>query len=97
MDVTPLCRPPDKPSTPTFQHLLKQAQRLKEEEALVLLPLLELLAQVPVIRGVTPVLPQTLVDNGIDALVWLQLADRRQPLACAVLANGQPRHRRLAL
>ena len=97
MDVTPLCRPPDKPSTLTFQHLLKQAQRLKEEEALVLLPLLELLAQVPVIRGVTPVLPQTLVDNGIDALVWLQLADRRQPLACAVLANGQPRHRRLAL
>jgi len=83
--------------TTTFQHLLKQAQRLKEEEALGLLPLLELLAQVPVIRGVEPVLPQTRIGNGIDALVWLQLADRRQPLACAVLANGQPRHLRLAL
>lgn len=77
--------------------MLKPAQRLKEEEALGLLPLLELLAQVPVIRGVEPVLPQTRIGNGIDALVWLQLADRRQPLACAVLANGQPRHLRLAL
>jgi len=89
--------PPDNASIVAFQHLLKQAQTLKEEEALSLQPLLELLAQVPVIRGAEPVLPQTLVDNGIDALVWLQLADRRQPLACAVLANGQPRHLRLAL
>ena len=77
--------------------MLKQAQRLKEEETLGLLPLLELLAQVPVIRGVETVLSQTRIGNGIDALVWLQLADRRQPLACAVLANGQPRHLRLAL
>ncbi len=52
-----------------FQHLLKQAQRLKEEEVLGLLPLLELLAQLPVIRGVETVLPQTRIDSGIDALV----------------------------
>ena len=83
--------------TTAFQHLLKQVQKLNEEEALGLQPLLKLLAQVPVIRGVEPVLPQTRIGNGIDALVWLQLADRRQPLACAVLANGQPRHLRLAL
>jgi hypothetical protein len=80
-----------------FQHLLKPGQKLKEEEDLVLQPLLELLAQVPVIRGVEPVLSQTWTDSGIDALVWLQLEDRRQTLACAVLANGQPRHVRLAL
>lgn len=64
---------------------------------MALQPLLELLAQVPVIRGVEPVLPQTRTGSGIDALVGLQLEDRRQPLACAVLANGQPRHVRLAL
>ena len=80
-----------------FQHLLKQAQKLKDEEASALRLLLELLAQVPVIRGVEPVLPLNRVDSGIDALVWLQLEDRQQPLACAVLANGQPRHVRLAL
>jgi hypothetical protein len=58
---------------------------------------LELVAQVPVCRGVEPLLPQARADSGIDALVWLQLEDRRQPLACAVLAHGQPRHVRLAL
>jgi len=77
--------------------LLKQAQKLKAEEASALQPLLELLAQVPVIRGAEPVLPLNRVDSGIDALVGLQLEDRQQPLACAVLANGQPRHVRLAL
>jgi len=80
-----------------FQHLLKQALVLKEEESLGLQPLLELLAQVPVIRGVEPVLPQARDASGIEALVWLQLEERRQPLACAVLAHGQPRHVRLAL
>lgn len=84
-------------SEPVFQHLLKQALKLKEEETLALQPLLELLAQVPVIRGVEPVLPRTWDASGIDALVELQLEDRLQPLACAVLANGQPRHVRLAL
>ena len=44
-----------------------------------------------------PLLPQARAGSGIDALVWLQLEDRRQPLACAVLAHGQPRHVRLAL
>ena len=44
-----------------------------------------------------PLLPQALAGSGIDALVWLQLEDRRQPLACAVLAHGQPHHVRLAL
>lgn len=77
--------------------MLKQAQKLKDEESLGLRPLLELLAQVPVIRGVEPLLPQARADSGIDALLWLQLEDRRQPLACAVLAHGQPRHVRLAL
>ena len=77
--------------------MLKQAQKLKEEESLTLRPLLELLAQVPVIRGLEPLLSQARAGSGIDALVWLQLEDRRQPLACAVLANGQPRHVRLAL
>jgi hypothetical protein len=38
--------------------LLKQAQKLKEEESLTLRPLLELLAQVPVIRGLEPLLSQ---------------------------------------
>lgn len=80
-----------------FQHLLKQAQKLKDEETWALQPLLELLAQVPVIRGVEPVLPLNRVDSGIDALVGLQLEDRQQPLACAVLGNGQPRHVRLAI
>jgi len=80
-----------------FQHLLKQAQKLNDEEASALQPLLELLAQVPVIRGMEPVLPLARVDSGIDALVWLQLENRQQPLACAVLTNGQPRHVRLAL
>jgi len=80
-----------------FQHLLKQALVLKEEESLGLQPLLELLAQVPVIRGVETVLPQARDASGIEALVWLQLEERRQPLACAVLAHGQPRHVRLAL
>jgi hypothetical protein len=77
--------------------LLKQALELKEGESLGLQTLLELLAQVPVIRGVEPVLPRTGDASGIDALVGLQLEDRLQPLACAVLANGQPRHVRLAL
>ena len=80
-----------------FQHLLKQALELKEGESLGLQSLLELLAQVPVIRGVEPVLSRTWDASGIDALVGLQLEDRLQPLACAVLANGQPRHVRLAL
>jgi hypothetical protein len=80
-----------------FQHLLKQALALKEEEVLGLQSLLELLAQVPAIRGVEPVLPRAWDASGIDALVGLQLEDRLQPLACAVLANGQPRHVRLAL
>lgn len=80
-----------------FQHLLKQALELKEGEPLGLQSLLELLAQVPVIRGVEPVLSRTWDASGIDALVGLQLEDRLQPLACAVLANGQPRHVRLAL
>lgn len=80
-----------------FQHLLKQALGMKEGEPLGLQSLLELLAQVPVIRGVEPVLSRTSDASGIDALVGLQLEDRLQPLACAVLANGQPRHVRLAL
>ena len=80
-----------------FQHLLKQALELKEGESLGLQSLLELLAQVPVIRGVEPVLSRTWDASGIDALVGLQLEDRLQPLACAVLGNGQPRHVRLAL
>jgi Transcriptional regulator, AbiEi antitoxin, Type IV TA system len=80
-----------------FQHLLKQALELKEGESLGLQSLLELLAQVPVIRGVEPVLSRTWDASGIDALVGLQLEDRLQPLACALLANGQPRHVRLAL
>ena len=80
-----------------FQQLLKQALELKEGESLGLQSLLELLAQVPVIRGVEPVLSRTWDASGIDALVGLQLEDRLQPLACAVLANGQPRHVRLAL
>ena len=80
-----------------FQQLLKQALELKEGESLGLQSLLELLAQVPVIRGVVPVLSRTWDASGIDALVGLQLEDRLQPLACAVLANGQPRHVRLAL
>jgi hypothetical protein len=80
-----------------FQHLLKQAPGLKEEESLGLQSLLELLAQVPAIQGVEPGLPRTWDASGIDALVGLQLEDRLQPLACAVLANGQPRHVRLAL
>jgi len=80
-----------------FQYFLKLAQKLKEEEVLGLRSLLELLAQVPVIRHMEQVLPQTQIDSGIDALVWLQLEDRRQPLACAALANGQPRHVRQAL
>lgn len=80
-----------------FQHLLKQALALKEEEVLGLQSLLELLAQVPAIRGVEPVLPRAWDASGIDALVRLQLEDRLQPIACAVLANGQPRHVRLAL
>lgn len=77
--------------------MLKQALELKEGESLGLQSLLELLAQVPVIRGVEPVLSRTWDASGIDALVGLQLEDRLQPLACAVLANGQPRHVRLAL
>jgi hypothetical protein len=82
----------------TFQHLLNHAQKLKEEASLELQPLLELLAQVPMIRGVETVLPQqTQMDTDIDALVWLQLEERRQPLACELLANGQPRHVRLAI
>ncbi len=80
-----------------FQHLLKQALELKEEESLGLQSLLELLAQVPAIRGVEPVLSRAWDASGIDALVGLQLEERLQPLACAVLANGQPRHVRLAL
>jgi hypothetical protein len=80
-----------------FQHLLKQALELKEGESLGLQSLLELLAQVPAIRGVEPVLPRAWDASGIDALVVLQLEERLQPLACAVLANGQPRHVRLAL
>jgi len=85
------------PSPGGFQHLLKQALELKEGESLGLQSLLELLAQVPVIRGVEPVLSRTWDASGIDALVGLQLEDRLQPLACALLANGQPRHVRLAL
>jgi len=80
-----------------FQHLLKQALELKEGESLGLQSLLELLAQVPAIRGVEPVLSRAWDASGIDALVGLQLEERLQPLACAVLANGQPRHVRLAL
>ncbi len=80
-----------------FQHLLKQALELKEEEPLGLQSLLELLAQVPAIRGVEPVHSRAWDTSGIDALVGLQLEERLQPLACAVLANGQPRHVRLAL
>lgn len=80
-----------------FQHLLKQALELKEEESLGLQSLLELLAQVPAIRDVEPVLSRAWDASGIDALVGLQLEERLQPLACAVLANGQPRHVRLAL
>ena len=80
-----------------FQHLLKQALELKEGESLGLQSLLELLAQVPAIRGVEPVLSRAWDASGIDALVVLQLEERLQPLACAVLANGQPRHVRLAL
>lgn len=80
-----------------FQHLLKQALGLKEEGTLGLQSLLELLAQVPAIRGVEPVLSRAWDASGIDALVGLQLEERLQPLACAVLANGQPRHVRLAL
>lgn len=81
----------------SFQHLLKQALELKEGESLGLQSLLELLAQVPAIRGVVPVLSRAWDASGIDALVGLQLEERLQPLACAVLANGQPRHVRLAL
>jgi hypothetical protein len=80
-----------------FQHLLKQALELKVGESLGLQSLLELLAQVPAIRGVEPVLSRAWDASGIDALVGLQLEERLQPLACAVLANGQPRHVRLAL
>lgn len=80
-----------------FQHLLKQALEVKEEWSLGLQSLLELLAQVPAIRGVEPVLSRAWDASGIDALVGLQLEERLQPLACAVLANGQPRHVRLAL
>ena len=80
-----------------FQHLLKQALELKEAESLGLQSLLELLAQVPAIRGVEPFLSRAWDTSGIDALVGLQLEERLQPLACAVLANGQPRHVRLAL
>jgi hypothetical protein len=70
---------------------------MKEGEPLGLQSLLELLARVPVIRGVEAVLSRTRDASGIDALVGLQLEERLQPLACAVLANGQPRHVRLAL
>ena len=80
-----------------FQHLLKQALELKEAESLGLQSLLELLAQVPAIRGVEPFLSRAWDTSGIDALVGLQLEERLQPLACAVLANGQPRHVRLAV
>ena len=80
-----------------FQHLLKQALELKQEESLGLRSLLELLAQVPAIRGVEPVLSRAWDASGIDALVGLQLEERLQPLACTVLPNGQPRHVRLAL
>jgi len=80
-----------------FQHLLKQALGLKEKESLVLQPLSKLLAQVPAIRGVEPALSRAWDASGIDALVGLQLEERLQPLACAVLANGQPRYVRLAL
>ena len=76
----------------SFQHLLNPAQKLKAEASLDLQSLLELLAQVPMIRGVETVLPQQIqMDTGIDALVWLQLEERWQPLACELLANGQPR------
>lgn len=77
--------------------MLKPAKKLKGDESLALRPLLELLAQVPMIRGVEQVLPQTRIDSGIDALVWLQLEDRRQLIACEFLANGQPRHMRLGI